>query len=127
MKKLFIIVFLILGLNAKIVDKVVASVEGIPITSYEIEKFSKENNIPKNRALNILIEEKLIQNEIKKRGIDVDDFEVEEEMEKLAKQNGMDLFQFKNILMQRGELEKLKKKIKGGQKFYELAVIDFYI
>jgi peptidyl-prolyl cis-trans isomerase SurA len=114
MRRVFFLSLIILNLNAKIVDRIIASVEGIPITSYELKNFEKESNLSKNKALNILIDEKLIESEAKKRGISIDDFEVEEEMEKLAKQNGMDLFQFKNILMQRGEFEKLKKKIKDN-------------
>jgi peptidyl-prolyl cis-trans isomerase SurA len=112
-KKYILLGLLVFSLNAEIVDKTVASVEGIPITSYELMKFSKQNHIPENKALKILIQEKLIESEIKKRGIGVDDFEIEEELEKIAKRNGMNLFQFKNILSQRGELEKLKKQIKN--------------
>jgi peptidyl-prolyl cis-trans isomerase SurA len=112
MKKYILIGLLALGLNARIVDKVIASVEGEPITSYELQNFSKQNNISRDKVLGILIEKKLIDSEIKKRGINVDDFEIEDELEKVAKQNGMDLFQFKNILMQRGELDKVKQQIK---------------
>ena len=113
MKKLLIF-FLFLSLHAKIVDKVIANVEGEPITSYELQTFSTQNHISPKQALNILIEQKLIDSEIKKRGISVDDFEIENELEKIAKQNGMNLFEFKNILMQKGELEKLKKQIKNN-------------
>lgn len=114
MKKYILIGLLAISLNAKVVDKVIASVEGEPITSYEVQTFAKQNNFPKDKALGILIQEKLIESEIKKRGISVDDFEIEDELEKMAKQNGMDLFQFKNILAQRGELEKVKKQIKNN-------------
>jgi peptidyl-prolyl cis-trans isomerase SurA len=114
MKKYILIGLLTLSLNAKTVDKVVASVEGEPITSYELQTFSKQNHLSEDKALKILIQQKLIDSEIKKRGISVDDFEIEEEMEKIAKRNGMDLFQFKNILMQRGELKKLKNQIRNN-------------
>jgi peptidyl-prolyl cis-trans isomerase SurA len=125
MKKYVLIGLLTLSLNAKIVDKVVASVEGEPVTSYELQTFSKQNHLPKDEALKILIQQKLIESEIKKRGINVDDFEIENELEKIAKRNGMDLFQFKNILMQRGELEKVKKQIKDNllkKKLFEQIV-----
>jgi len=112
MKRYILIGLLAFNLNAKIVDKVIANVEGKPITSYELQIFAKQNNISESKALNILIDQKLIDSEIKKRGISVDDFEVENEMEKIAKQNGMDLFEFKNILAQKGELKKLKNQVK---------------
>jgi peptidyl-prolyl cis-trans isomerase SurA len=114
MKKYLLIALLIMGLNAKTVDKVIANVEGEPITSYELNSFAKNSNLSKEKALSVLIDQKLIESEIKKRGINVDDFEIENEMEKIAKQNGMDLFQFKNILTQKGELEKLRKQIKNN-------------
>jgi len=114
MRKYILIGLLAISLNAKIVDKVIASVEGEPITSYELQTFAKKNHISTNEALNILIDQKLIDSEIKKRGISVDDFEIENEMEKIAKQNGMDLFEFKNYLAQRGELKKLKRQIKNN-------------
>jgi len=111
MKKL-IFVFLISLSFAKIVDKVVASVNGEPITSYDIQETAKELHIPSNKALNYLIDQKIINSEIKKRGISVDDYEINDAMEKIAKRNNLTLFEFKNILMQRGEYEKFKEKIK---------------
>ena len=111
MKK-FLIFLLFLSLHAKIVDKIVAVVGNIPITSYDVETLSKKLNIPRNQALNILIDKSIIKNEIKKRGIEVEDYEVEDAMEKIAKRNNLTLFEFKNILAQRGELDKLKKQIK---------------
>ena len=114
MKKLLIFSLLILSLNAKIVDRVIASVNGEPITSYDIEMTSKKLNIPSNKALNYLIDQKLIESEIKKRGISVDDFEIDEAMEKIAKRNNLTLFEFKNILMQRGELNKFRENLKNN-------------
>lgn len=111
MKKL-IIFFLFLSLNAKIVDKIVAVVGNIPITSYEVETLSQNMNIPKNKALNLLIDKKIIENEIKKRGIEVDDYEIDDELEKIAKRNNLTLFEFRNILVQRGILDKVRKQIK---------------
>jgi hypothetical protein len=113
-------------LNAgEVLDKIIATVNSIPVTSYEVEKLSSDLNISSQKALNYLLDQKLIQSEIKKRGISVDDFEVENAMEKIAKQNGMNLFEFKNILMQKGQLDKLKKRIKQDllkQKLFEQIV-----
>jgi len=113
MKKLIIALSLGIFLNAQVIDKVVAVVNNIPVTSYDVKKLSKNLNISKEKALHILLDQKLIQSEIKKRGIEVDDFEVENAMEKLAKQNGLSLFEFKNILMQRGQYKELKEKLKS--------------
>ncbi|AZV47471.1 hypothetical protein C3L23_09400 [Nautilia sp. PV-1] len=112
MKKLLFTLGLVILLNAQVIDKIIATVNNIPITSYEVDTTAKKMNISKQKALNYLLDQKLIQSEIKKRGIEVDDFEVENAMEKIAKQNGLSLFEFKNILMQKGELDKVKKQIK---------------
>jgi len=111
MKKLLLFL-LFLSLHAKIVDKVVAVVGNTPITSYEVETLANRLHISKNKALNLLIDKKMIENEIKKRGIEVDDYEVEEALDKIAKRNNLTLFEFKNILAQRGMLDKVKKEIK---------------
>jgi len=112
MKKLIFIFLICLSLNAKIVDKVIASVNGEPITSYDIQTTSQKLKVSPNKALNYLIDQKIINSEIKKRGISVDDYEINEAMDKIAKRNNLTLFEFKNILEQRGEYKKFKEKIK---------------
>ncbi len=112
MKKFILGLLVCISLQAKIVDKVVASVNNEPITSYDIEKVSKTMHLDKNKALNYLIDQKLIESEIKKRGIEVDDFEINQAMQKIAKRNNLSLFEFKNILAQKGELAKFKKQLK---------------
>jgi len=110
-----IVSFALIGLlytHAEVIDKIVATVNNIPVTSYEVEKLSKNLNISNDKALQILLDQKLIQSEIKRRGIEVDDFEIENAMEKIAKRNGLSLFEFKNILMQKGQYKELRKKIK---------------
>lgn len=112
MKKILIASLVVLSLNAKIVDKIVAVVNNSPITSYDIENLESELHINKNQALNMLIDKKLINNEIEKRGISVDDYEVDDAMRNIAKRNNMSLFEFQNILTQKGELKNFKKKLK---------------
>ena len=99
-------------LSAKIVDRVVASVNSEPITSYDITKTFQKMNMTPQEALNYLIDRKILENEINKRGISVDDFDVENALEKIAQKNGMTLFEFKSYLQQRGELDKIKQQIK---------------
>ena len=69
MKKLIITLSLGIFLNAQVIDKVVAVVNNIPVTSYDVKKLSKNLNISKEKALQILLDQKLIQSDIKKRGI----------------------------------------------------------
>jgi hypothetical protein len=112
MRKLLFTLGLAILLNAQVIDKIIATVNNIPITSYEVNQTAKKMNVSAKDALNYLLDQKLIQSEIQKRGIEVDDFEVENAMEKIAQRNGLSLFEFKNILMQKGELDKVKKQIR---------------
>jgi len=113
MKRIIFIFLVCLSLNAKIIDKVVASVNGEPITSYDIQKVSQNFKMSPNEAINYLIDQKLIKSEIKQRGISIDDYEINEAMDKIARRNRLTLFEFKNILLQRGEYNKFKEKIKN--------------
>jgi hypothetical protein len=113
MKKIVFTLGLVFLLHAEVVDKIIATVNNIPITSYEVNTLASNLNISKDKALDYLLDQKLIQSEIKKRGIEVDDFEVENAMEKVAKQNGLSLFEFKNILMQKGQYKQLRERIKN--------------
>ncbi len=115
MKKILIVGLIAASLlQAKIVDRVVASVNGEPITSYDISKTFQTLKMTPQQALNYLIDKKILESEIKKRGISVDDFDVENAMEKIAQKNGMSLFEFKSYLQQRGELNKVKSQIKDN-------------
>jgi hypothetical protein len=60
----------------------------------------------------MLIDRAILRSELKKRGISVDEFEIENEMEKIANKNGLSLFEFKDILNQRGELNQFKEALK---------------
>jgi len=117
--------FLFTFANAQTIDKVIAHVNNYPITTYDIYKATKEYKITPKDALNLLIDNALLNLELEKRGIEVDEFELQEAMEKIAKQNGFNLFEFKNILAQKGELNKfkneLKKRLKKEKLFNEIV------
>jgi len=113
MKKIVLSLIIALGLRAELVDRVVASVNNEPITSYDVAVVSRQMHISPNQALSYLIDQKILDEEIKKSGISVDDYDLENAMEKIAKQNGMSLYEFKNVLKQRGEYEKFKEALKN--------------
>jgi len=102
----------VVSLYAKVLDKVIATVNGLPITTYDVYKTSQKLKLSPNEALKVLIDDKLIRSEIKKRGINVDDFEIENAIDKIAKQNGLDTYEFKNILMQKGEYKTFIKNLR---------------
>ena len=110
MKILFIIPLFVILIFGKTIDKIVMIVNEIPITSYDIEKTIKIVG-DKEKAIEILISDALIKAEIKKRGIYIDNFDIESKMEEIAKNNNMSLFQFKNYLLENGKFEEFKEKI----------------
>jgi len=111
MKFIFTLSFLLFSLYAQIIDKIAIIVNNIPITTYDIAKTTQQTK-NQNLAIEILINDALIKSTIKEKGIYVDDFDVENRLEEIAKKNGMSLFDFKSMLLQKGELKSLRKKIK---------------
>jgi len=112
--KFLISVFLVVSLYAKVIDKIEILVNNIPITSYDIEMTQKKLNISKKEAISYLIDKAILNSAIKERGIYVDEFDIDNAMKKIAQKNGMSLFNFKNYLLQKGELDKLKEEIKNN-------------
>ena len=124
MKKIILTLFFIY-LNAEVIDRVVGVVNNLPITSYELKEVQNNMHLNKKDALNYLIDNKLIESEIKKHNIYVDDYDVEEVIEKIAKRNGMSAFEFKEYLVSKGEynsfIKNLKKEIAKERLFDEIV------
>ncbi len=94
-------------------DKVVASVDGQPITSYDIETFSalvgrpvKADDIANNPAakavLKALISQKLLESEVQKYASKVDDAQVDRYITQVESDKHMNDEQFRAALMQSG-------------------------
>jgi len=107
--------------SAKTVDKIVAIVNDQPITLTDIEKFkkkiasgglvddallklgdSKELVKDRNALLNQLIDEKLIDSEVKKKSMEVTIERVEQEIRNIAQNNGISRQQLTSALAQKG-------------------------
>ncbi|PPB56663.1 SurA N-terminal domain-containing protein [Campylobacter hyointestinalis] len=103
MKKIaFSTVFLFSLASADYVNGIIATVENQPITNYELNTVMKKMNIDNQKALNLLIRERLEDAQIVALNITVNGFEVESKIEQLAKANGMDKATFKEALTSRG-------------------------
>ncbi|MRI59096.1 MAG: hypothetical protein C6H99_06295 [Epsilonproteobacteria bacterium] len=108
---------------ARVIDAVAIVVNGQPITTYEIEKSARELGIPPSKAIDLLIQKKIEQSEIKRLGIDVDDFELERAIEEFARKKGMDIFDLRQTLQRQGiGWQEYKKRFKEQllrQKLYD--------
>lgn len=88
----FITIFMAIALHlaiAKTIDGVAIKVNGNIITMYEIEKIQNENKISKKEAIDLIIRNKLKENEIKRLGIIIDDQRLNEEINNIASSNNI--------------------------------------
>lgn len=92
--------------NAQLVNGISVLVNNEPITLYEIHKLSQQQNIDLKEALNILIQKRLEDSQIKKLSISANSFEVSQEVEKIAEKSGMSKRELLNILASKGINEK---------------------
>lgn len=70
MIKYFLVFFLIvLPLFSKTIGAIAMTVNGDPITLYEINQLSKRAKISKEDAVNALVQEKIEEEEMRKQGI----------------------------------------------------------
>lgn len=107
MRKLFILLLLFVSFSyAGLVNAVAVKVNDSIITLYDIDKRVEEKSITKNLALEQLVDERLLEQELKKQNITVDIFDINDYLEKVAASNGMDLYTFKSVVKQKYPDEK---------------------
>jgi peptidyl-prolyl cis-trans isomerase SurA len=107
----------------QIVDQVIASVDGQPITMHDVRSFSAANGDPIpdssdprapdmiRRALKKVIEEKLLESETKSFENQVDEGQVDQFIDRVRQQNHMTEEQFRTSLMQTGtSYEEFRKR-----------------
>ena len=118
-----------------------------PITLYEIDTTMKALNLSKQKAIELLISDKIEQSQIKKMGSLVDNFELENEIKKIAGDEGelkamldakgQSLEDFKKDFKKQLEKRKLYEAVASGAKvdyseegareYYELHIDEFML
>ncbi len=106
-------------------------VEEEPITLYEIHRLSKQENISLNKALDVLITNSLKNSQIKKLGIQASEFEINQEIKKIADKNNMSIDEFLEMInsdgVDRDEYrEKVSENIKSGKLFQKIFMQKKY-
>ncbi len=86
---------------AGLVNAVSVVVNDEPITLYEIDEKARALKVSASEALNVLIDQKIQESEIKRMGIEVTPFEIDERMESIAASNNLTLTEFKEVLASR--------------------------
>ncbi len=103
---------LVTPIFAKTIGGIALTVNGNPITTFEVNNLSKKAHISKEDAVNALIQEKIEEEEIKKSGIYVTPDEVQKRIDLIAKQNKLTPEQFTKALKKEGKtIDELKNDI----------------
>ncbi|AII15334.1 hypothetical protein (SurA domain) [Campylobacter iguaniorum] len=118
MKKIaFSFAFLVSLVHGGYVNGLVATVENEPITDYEMNSVMRQMNIDSQKALNVLIRQKLEDAQISALNITVDPFEVNEKISQIISANGLDMQTFQSMLASKGvSFDMFKKDIENGLK-----------
>ena len=112
--------------SAGTVDGVSVIINKEPITLYDVFKYSQRFNISKKESFDILVRQKLEDSEIKKLGITVDNFEIDQYIENLAISNNMNQYDFLNMIRSKNiEIseykEDLKKKLQRDKLYKKIV------
>ncbi|MCA1828906.1 MAG: peptidylprolyl isomerase [Myxococcales bacterium] len=130
MKLLLFILLVAAAARAEIKDRIAAVVNGQPITLSELEErlapelarapagpagVAQRDKIL-HQGLEAMIDERLVENEATSIGLDINDDEVTHLVEQLAKQNNMDMTQFRAALAQQGiSMETIRDSLRRQQ------------
>jgi peptidyl-prolyl cis-trans isomerase SurA len=103
--------------TAEVVNKIVALVDGDPITAHEVRRYGEERraaNAPYDELLDAVITEKLIEKEIASRKIVAKKEDVDKYIQDVMVRNKLTEDQFQKALKQQGtSLDDYRKRIKG--------------
>ncbi len=98
---------------AGVVNGIALTVNGEPITLYDIEKTVSKEGLSKGKAVNKLVDEILFDQLVQEHNISADVLEVNNYIEKLAASKGMDVYSFKSIIKQQfSDYEEFEKQAK---------------
>jgi len=132
MKKILpILLFSLISAHAQILDAIAIDVEGEAITTLEIQAVQQKMNMSKQAAVETLIKDRLEKSAIEKAGITIDDAEIQEKINTIAKAKGLSQAKMKEILATKGltwesYIEQLTTGMKKERFFQEhiLATIE---
>src|SRR4051794_13300732 len=112
MKWFFLFALISLSLNAKVLDKTVAIVQGKAILLSDVQSLKRQvskspllrnfynlsGDVTEQRLLDRLVEDQIIQARLKELNADVSNDEVNHEIEQIAQKNKISVAQLKKVL-----------------------------
>ncbi len=103
--------------RAEIADRIVATIDGDPVTAHELRRYVKEHGaeeLGEQQMLDALITDRLLQQEIKAQGISAKDDEIDRYIHEIQSRTGMDDRGFLNALAAKGlTMERYRAKVKS--------------
>ena len=113
MKKVIFILFIMtICVNAKVINGVAMSVNGLAITTAEIKAVQKQFSVDKSKAIDMLVMDRVQQSVLK--NISVPDSEVNERISLIAQQNNISVDKMKKVLSSQGtKWHKYKERIRN--------------
>jgi peptidyl-prolyl cis-trans isomerase SurA len=103
--------------RAEVIDRVVATIDGDPITAYEFDNYVRERNVPSGPSreiLEVLVTERLLEKEAAARGISARPEDIDRYVAEIKDRNKMDDATFTRALREQGlTLERYRAKVKA--------------
>jgi peptidyl-prolyl cis-trans isomerase SurA len=104
--------------RSEVVNRIVATVDGEPITEHELRRYAQERggnaNVPESVLLDALITDRLLEKEIKAQGISAKDEEIARYMEEIQARNNLDAERFEKAIAGQGyTLAQYRAKVKS--------------
>ena len=108
--------------RAEVTNRIVATIDGEPITAHELRQWEQEQGegIPPDQTLDALITQRLLEKEIKAQGITARDEDIDRYMKEVQARSGADEAGFNKALAERGMTQetyraKVKSEIERAQ------------
>ncbi len=122
----FIFSLMWVTIQAEMIGGIAMVVDNSPITLSEIKNFQQKNNISREDAVNALIQKRIEEAEVIKKGFQVTPQEIDNQISKIAQRNKMTLEGFRSALQKDGKdynvfRSKLEEKIKK-EKLYKQII-----
>jgi peptidyl-prolyl cis-trans isomerase SurA len=103
--------------RAEIANRIVATIDGEPVTAYEVRKYAGERGLDgaaPDQALQALITDRLLEKEVKALGIAARDEDIDRYIGEIQQRNGLDPQRFEQALTAQGmTLESYRARVKA--------------
>jgi len=102
--------------RAEVVDRIIATVDGDPITAHELTQFREERGTAEmtdKQLLDAIITDKLLEKEVREKGVTVKSEDIDRYVDQVKQRNHIDDYRFEAALEAQGlTLERYREKIR---------------